>query len=101
MISYAITVHKAQGLSLDKVVLNITGKEFVPGMRYVAISRATKLQGIMFEQSFDLRTVRPIGCHEIDTMREADNKRRESQYLLPSDSNVATSQSDNRLRTDP
>jgi hypothetical protein len=32
VLAYAITVHKSQGISLDKAVLNITDREFVPGL---------------------------------------------------------------------
>ncbi|EDN09817.1 predicted protein [Histoplasma mississippiense (nom. inval.)] len=38
-IAYAITVHKSQGLSLDKAVLNIMKKDFTSGLTYVAVSR--------------------------------------------------------------
>jgi ATP-dependent DNA helicase PIF1 len=52
--AYAITVHKAQGLTLRKVVLNLERKDHSPGLSYVAISRVKKLSSIMFETPFDL-----------------------------------------------
>ncbi|KAF2822047.1 hypothetical protein CC86DRAFT_373247 [Ophiobolus disseminans] len=39
VLAYAITVHKSQGLSLNKAVLNITNRKFVPSLTYVAVSR--------------------------------------------------------------
>jgi ATP-dependent exoDNAse (exonuclease V) alpha subunit len=52
--AYAITVHKAQGLTLKQVVLNLERKDHSPGLSYVAISRVKKLSSIMFETPFDL-----------------------------------------------
>ncbi|EFY90643.1 hypothetical protein MAC_03223 [Metarhizium acridum CQMa 102] len=50
----AITVHKAQGLTLKQVVLNLDRRDHAPGLSYVAISRVKKLSSIMFETPFDL-----------------------------------------------
>jgi len=53
VVSYAITVHKSQDVTLDKVVCDISGAEFASGLRYVAVSRVSKLQGLMFDVPFD------------------------------------------------
>jgi ATP-dependent DNA helicase PIF1 len=53
-LAYAITVHKAQGLTLKQVVLNLERKDHSPGLSYVAMSRVKKLSSIMFETPFDL-----------------------------------------------
>lgn len=46
-IAYASTVHKSQGLSLDKVQVNIRDGFFkTPGMIYVALSRARTAEGL-------------------------------------------------------
>ena len=52
-LAYAITVHKSQGLTLSRVVLDIDQKEHCLGLTYVAVSRVKSLQGLMFESSFD------------------------------------------------
>jgi ATP-dependent DNA helicase PIF1 len=52
-LAYAITVHKSQGLTLLRVVLNIDQKEHCLGLTYVAISRVKALNGLMFESPFD------------------------------------------------
>lgn len=46
-VAYATTVHKSQGLSLDRVQVNLR-EPFMgsPGMAYVALSRARTLQGL-------------------------------------------------------
>ena len=45
-ISYAITIHKSQGLSLECVVTRLGRRVFSEGMAYVALSRATTLEGV-------------------------------------------------------
>jgi ATP-dependent DNA helicase PIF1 len=46
-VAYASTVHKSQGLSLDKVQINIRDPFFKsPGMVYVALSRARTAEGL-------------------------------------------------------
>jgi ATP-dependent exoDNAse (exonuclease V) alpha subunit len=52
-LAYAITVHKSQGLTLSRVVLNVDQKEHCLGLSYVAISRVKALDGLMFESPFD------------------------------------------------
>jgi hypothetical protein len=51
---YAITVHKSQGMSLSRAVLNLSDSEFALGLSYVAVSRVKTLGGLMFESAFDL-----------------------------------------------
>jgi len=55
MPAYALTVHKAQGLTLDVVNIDGSHVNFVPGHVYVALSRARTLDGVRLRnpQGFD------------------------------------------------
>ena len=58
-LAYAITVHKSQGMTLLKVVLNLALREHSLGLSYVAVSRVKTLDGIMFERPFDFDKFKP------------------------------------------
>ena len=51
-LSWAITIHKAQGLTLDEAVIEIGEKEFSTGLTFVACSRVRQLTDIVFETPF-------------------------------------------------
>ena len=46
-LSWAITIHKSQGLTLSKAVVDLGPKEKVAGLAYVAISRVRKLSDLI------------------------------------------------------
>ena len=46
MLAWGITIHKAQGMSLDFADVDIGGDIFADGQAYVALSRARSLEGL-------------------------------------------------------
>ena len=52
-LAWAITIHKAQGLTLDKVVIDVGKKEFSAGLTFVACSRVRRLSDLVFNPTFD------------------------------------------------
>ena len=57
ILSYAITIHKCQGLSLDTAIIDLLTDVFGDGMAYVALSRVRTLNGLHL-LSFDPLSVK-------------------------------------------
>lgn len=49
-LAWAVTIHKAQGKTFDKVILDIGRGTFAPGQLYVALSRCTSLEGLILKK---------------------------------------------------
>ena len=62
-LAYAVTIHKAQGLTLDKVYIDFDHGMFAHGQAYVAFSRARTLEG--------LEISRPLRPRDLVLDREA------------------------------
>lgn len=57
MLAWAVTIHKAQGKTLDRVFVDLGNQAFAAGQVYVALSRVRSIQ--------DLRLARPIREEEV------------------------------------
>ena len=56
-LAWAITIHNAQGLTLDKVVIDNGKKEFSAGLTFVTCSCVCRLLDIMFDLPFTYQRV--------------------------------------------
>lgn len=56
--AYAITIHKSQGKTYDKVILKYDGNAFAAGQTYVALSRCSSYEGLYLEKPLTLEDIK-------------------------------------------
>jgi energy-coupling factor transporter ATP-binding protein EcfA2 len=74
-LAWSITVHKSQGLTFTKAILDLVGS-FAPGQMYVALSRLTGLQGLVLASAI------PKQNSTQDPVLQAFNKNKPGQETL-------------------
>lgn len=57
LLSWAITIHKSQGKTFDRVVIDIGRGTFAHGQMYVALSRARTLEGISLKRPIEKKHI--------------------------------------------
>lgn len=57
-LAWAVTIHKSQGQSYDRAVIDLGSGAFAPGQTYVALSRLTSLDGLYLSRPLRPRDIR-------------------------------------------
>ncbi|WP_316792925.1 helix-turn-helix domain-containing protein [Pedobacter frigoris] len=91
-LAWAITVHKSQGLTFDKAIIDI-GNAFAPGQIYVALSRLRSLDGLVLtsqisgtgirqDQNVSLFSKNKQAMEELETRIHQESEAFLRSYLL-------------------
>ncbi|PSN58430.1 hypothetical protein C0J52_02808 [Blattella germanica] len=72
-LAYVISIHRSQGIILEKAVIDIGPNEFALVMTYVALSRVKAIDGLILDPSFLWRRLEAIKSHEKDYKKRNKN----------------------------
>ena len=71
-LAWAITVHKSQGLTFTKAIIDI-GQAFAPGQVYVALSRLTSLDGLILSSPINTNSLNiDANITQYSNLKESD-----------------------------
>ena len=72
-LAYAVTIHKSQSLTLNKVVINIGKKEFCTGLSFVPLSRVRRITDLLLHP-FPFERLKQTSSRLLN-LRKAENCR--------------------------
>ena len=76
-LAWAVTIHKSQGLTLDKVVIDVGKREFSCGLTYVACSRVRRLADLLFSPPLPFQRLASIA-----NSQRLHQRKQEDRHLL-------------------
>ena len=84
-LAWAVTVHKSQGLTFDKVIVDV-GSAFTYGQVYVALSRCTSLEGVVLVSTINDGNIStdPLVVEYMKSAPRIDTEIKNSSTRLPS-----------------
>ena len=74
-LAWAVTIHKCQGMTLNKAVIDLGKKEFSAGLTFVACSRVRQLKDLLFVTPFPFQRVANLASSYRHSERLHEEKR--------------------------
>ena len=71
-LAWAVTIHRPQSLTLNKVVIHIANKEFSAGLTFVACSRVRQLEDLIFHRPLPYQRLQTLGILRTDKVKTRD-----------------------------
>ncbi len=85
-LAWAITIHKSQGLTFDRAIIDIGSGAFACGQSYVALSRCRTLEGIILRTPMSQRDIR-VNNSVVLYSKQMNDQRDSDDHLRISRSN--------------
>jgi ATP-dependent exoDNAse (exonuclease V) alpha subunit len=85
-LAWAITVHKSQGLTLQKAVVDLN-QSFAPGQVYVALSRCTSMEGLVLRSRLAIGNV--IVDNRVVAFARSEHEEDELEIILKDSKRIA------------
>ena len=85
-LAWAVTIHKSQGLTLNKVVVDIGKKEFSCGLTFVACSRIRHITDLLFTPPFTFQRLSSLS----NSQRLCERKLEDQRLLTLQQSNASS-----------
>ena len=93
-LAWAVTIHKSQGLTLDKVVIDVGKREFSSGLTFVACSRVRQLKDLLFTPPFPFQRLANLAnSQRLRERQEEDVRLLSLRVLPPTDHSIPSSSS--------
>ena len=78
MLGYSMTIHKSQGVTMPRIMINLGPREFACGLTYTAVSRVRSLKDLAFYPFPNFARIDRLKMHNNFKLLRVDIAKREA-----------------------